>query len=104
MPASLRRLPIFAALALAAILSGCGPKLDQASYDKIQNGMTLREVERILGGRGEDETAAGMSIGSSGLTDNRKAAQNVFRWKKGTANIVVIFRDDKVISKTSEGL
>ncbi len=99
-----RLLPIVGALAMLVAIAGCESKITQASYDKIQNGMSLSEVKKILGGDGIDETPSGTSITGAGVGDSRAAAQNVYRWKDGSKYIVVTFRDGKVTSKVQEGL
>jgi hypothetical protein len=106
-------------LALAA-LPGCkrNPKLTQANFDKIQPGMTVAEVEAILG-PGADEggdlslaegSGAAGAIGIGGdLQSMARPRSNLKTYKWGTDQrwIKVTFQDGKVApanGKQSQGL
>lgn len=98
------RLGVIAALALA--IAGCGAEITQETYDQIANGMSLSDVERILGGPGAEQF--GMEISSSGLlgsTAEKPTSTQTFVWKNSTgrAEIVVTFRDGKVIDRAKSG-
>ena len=80
-----------------AALTGCGSKVSKDNYDKIKDGMTLKEVEGLLG-KGEVQTDLGGSIGS--VTGSAK----VVRWSDGDKSITVTFVNDKATVKTSSGL
>ena len=49
---------------MAVIMVGCakGPDVSKEAYDKVENGMTLAQVEAILG-KGELQTSASGGIG-----------------------------------------
>jgi outer membrane protein assembly factor BamE (lipoprotein component of BamABCDE complex) len=83
------------AFALAACAAGCASKVSQSSYDKIQPGMTVAEVEGILGKGGVFTASAGLAIGDVSFS---------IKSKDGQKQITVIFRGDKVVSKTQTGL
>jgi outer membrane protein assembly factor BamE (lipoprotein component of BamABCDE complex) len=85
------------AFALAACAAGCASKVSQSNYDKIQQGMTVAEVEGILG-KGEVAASAGLAIGKVDLSTK------TIVWKDGQKQITVIFGGDKVVSKTQTGL
>jgi hypothetical protein len=93
-----------AALALAA-LTACEDKVSTKSYEQITLGMTLSDVERLLGGKGEKQDTGGVSIGASGLTGgaNKSATQSVYVWKKGTKEISVTIQDGKVTAMGKAG-
>ncbi len=76
---------------------GCGSKVSKSNYDKINNGMTVAEVEKILG---EGELQAGGSAGIGGLTGSAK----VYKWIDGDKTITVTFVNDKVTLKVPSGL
>lgn len=95
---------VLAAIALA--LAGCGAEINQETYDQIANGMSLSDVERILGGPGQEQF--GMGISSSGLLGSsaeKPTSTQTFVWKSssGRAEIVVTFRDGKVIERAKSG-
>ncbi len=81
----------------ALTLAGCGSKVTKSNLDKITNGMTLTEVEGILG-KGTEATGASGAIGN--LTGSAKSVI----WKDGDKTITVNFLNDKVVLKTSSGL
>lgn len=69
--------------------------ITKASYDRIHNGMSLQEVEAILG-PGEEQAAAG-----SGLFGN---TATVYKWQEGFHVISVSFLNGRVQSKAQAGL
>ncbi len=79
------------------VLAGCGSKVTKSNYDQITNGMTLAQVEGILGKGAESSGAAG-AIGS--LAGSGK----IVTWKDGAKTITVTFANDKVILKALSGL
>lgn len=89
----------------ASLLAGCEKKVTMSNFDQVQNGMTLSEVEAILG-KGEKQAQGGVNISSSGLLSGSKGPSNqeVFRWVEGRAEITVTLQDGKVIMKNSAGL
>jgi hypothetical protein len=103
---------------LCLFVGGCQKsKLTKANYDKIKDGMTLAEVEAILGkGEKEDpnlspaDIASGFGVdvkaGLGGLEShgNKKAPGQSYRWTKGDKTIWVVFVDDKMRTKRQEGV
>jgi len=81
----------------ALTLAGCGSKVTKSNLDKITNGMTLAEVEGILG-KGTESTGASGTVGD--LTGSAKSVT----WKDGDKTITINFLNDKVVLKTSSGL
>ena len=67
----------------------------KAKYDQIRNGMSLADVERIFGGKGE-QFYNGKASGST-FTSFKWAGENY-------TMALVSFRDDKVTSKSQVGL
>jgi hypothetical protein len=53
-------------LLVGMMLVGCGSKVSKSNYDKIENGMTMEEVEGILGSG--EEASAGVSVGGLDVT------------------------------------
>lgn len=81
----------------ALTLAGCGSKVTKSNLDKVTNGMTLAEVEGILG-KGTEATGASGTVGA--LTGSAKSVT----WKDGDKTITINFINDKVVLKTSTGL
>jgi hypothetical protein len=88
-------LAVIASFVLAGVV-GCGSKVSKSNYDKISNGMTMAEVEGILG-KGE-KASAGVSIAGLSVTGD------VYQWKNGDKSISVVFKDDKVVGKSESNL
>jgi hypothetical protein len=97
-------------LALCLALAGCKKsKITQENYDKIKTGMSLSEVEAILGegtkegGEGEN-MAAQVGVDLSGGVGAQKSAITEYVWEKGDKKITVSFVQGKVSNKRSSGL
>jgi hypothetical protein len=87
-------LALLALLGLAAVAPAADEAvLAKANFDKIKNGMTLKEVEAILG-------TADLLVKAPGKDEVKGAG-----WKAGkTKQIVVAFNNQKVVLKESYGL
>ncbi len=97
---------LLALTAAACILAGCENKITQESYDKIADGMTQSQVEKLLGGKGDEQDIGGVSIGADGLMSGAKGTgkDKTFVWKKDGSEISVTFRDGKMIAKGKSGI
>ncbi|MFO0834488.1 MAG: hypothetical protein U0638_05915 [Phycisphaerales bacterium] len=103
----LRRVAMFPVLALALVLAACDAAISQSTYDQIQKGMTLGEVESILGGTGEEQADAGMSIGAGGAVGSTVSSKTkTYVWRAaGHKEISVTFDESmKVKTKNSAGI
>ncbi|MHC4444956.1 MAG: DUF3862 domain-containing protein [Planctomycetota bacterium] len=76
--------------------AGCS-KVTQENYDKINNGMTLDEVQKILG-KGTEKS------GISGAAGNVTGSAKILTWGTEEKGITITFANDKVILKTQKGL
>jgi hypothetical protein len=89
-----------------ALLTGCQSKITKANYEKVTEGMNLKEVENILG----EGTKLGDASGTAAQFGvNLPAAKTVgggdtYYWESGDKKITVIFVQDKVKWKDSKGL
>jgi len=77
-------------------LVGCA-KVTKGNYDKIQNGMTLSEVEGILG-KGVEKA------GGSGAIGNLAGSGKIITWGGDNKFISITFVNDKVTLKVAKGL
>ena len=85
-------------LPLAVVaLSGCGSKVTKGNFDQVKDGMTISEVQGLLG-QGEKGSSAGISVPGLTLTGD------IYQWKDGDKSITVVFKDGKVVGKASQGL
>ncbi len=90
-----RYLFLIVVVALTVVFAGCS-KVTPENYDKIQTGMTVDQVEQILG-KGEVETGGGLAIGEVA------ASGKVMKWGTEEKSITVTFANDKVVMKAKKG-
>lgn len=77
--------------------SASGSPITKANYDKIKTGMTLAEVEKILG--------KGRSQGSSEVYfGGQKIATSNYAWSEWGKTITVVVQNGKVTTKAQFGL
>jgi len=90
------------------LLSGCGGSgISKGNYDRVKEGMSLKEVEAILG-RGTEQASSNVSVPGievegfsvSGMSLSGKSMV----WQQGTKTISVMIMNDKVFSKAQFGL
>ncbi len=106
----LSRIGLFLALCLL-LLPGCGKnKVTKDNFEKITTGMTLAEVETILGGKGTkveegDVSNSTMGGGVVNLESGKPAGPPIqkYVWEKGTKKITVHISEGKVNWKKDEG-
>jgi hypothetical protein len=81
---------------LLALVSGCS-KVSKENYDKVTVGMTVSEVEGILG-KGTETSGVAGAVGS--LTGSAR----VMTWGNEKKSITITFANDKVVGKIEKGL
>lgn len=96
---------------LSALLVGCGGKINQTNYEAVKNGMTLQEVEEVLG-KGEEQASSSVEVpgqtvdipgaASTSIPGISSSAQ-VVMWQAGTNMITITFSDGKVAAKAKSG-
>ena len=92
------------AASLLIPLLGCEDKFSAGNYDKIQNGMQLYEVEKIMGGKGEQQETKGTDISAGGIASGSKgSSQAVYEWTHGTKLVTVTVKDGKVVDHNKSG-
>ncbi len=101
----MKSLKLIAAVVLPALLLvACEKKVTLDNFNSVNVGMTLSEVEMLLGA-GTRQVVEGASISGAGVLGG--AAQNsldTYTWREGTKEISVTLKDGKVISKSHAGL
>lgn len=104
--------PAVVAVMVVAPMEGCEKKLTTENLAQIKNGMTLDEVEHILG-KGSEVTdgtassvAAGMvnAIPGAGAKAKPIKDRRVYQWKEDRKELTVTFEDGKVVDKGSFGM
>ena len=79
------------------LLAGCGSPINKSNYERIENGMTVSQVEGILG-RGTEQSSSDASFAGMSMS----AKQIV--WQEGNQIITITFMNDKVQAKAQLGL
>lgn len=82
---------------MCILVAGCGSKVSKSNYDKINNGMTVAEVEGILG-KGTEQA------GGAGALGNLTGSARIIAWTDEGRTITVTFLNDKVTAKAQTGL
>ena len=79
-------------------LAGCGGKVTKSNFDQIKTGMTVAEVEGILGKATDTKSGAVNLPGIAG-------SGSIMTWKDGEKTIAVTFANGKVaLPPVSSGL
>ncbi|HBJ35235.1 MAG TPA: hypothetical protein DDZ51_10870 [Planctomycetaceae bacterium] len=84
-------------LIFVAAIIGCGNRLSINAYDRIKNGMSVSEVESILG-QGTEQASS--DTGYGGISMSGK----VLVWQDGHRIISITFLNDQVMAKAQVGL
>lgn len=79
---------LFCTLVAVAFLAGCGSKISQTNFDKIEKGMTRDQVIALLG---EPSDSSSLSLGGLSGTSAE--------WTDGKATISIQFLNEKVTLK-----
>ena len=91
----MRLRPFLLVLLLAPALCGCGSKISEANYYRVQYGMTEEDVEDLLGPPHE--------VGETPST-TQPVMQEVQTWKRGGLTIRVVFEGSVVVGRSAEGI
>lgn len=98
-----RYVSLAAAAVVACAVAGCESAVTMDNYEQLEKGMTLSQVESIMGGSGEDQTMGGVGIGATGV-EGQAATESVYVWSEGNAQIIVTFRNGEMYNKRQVGL
>ena len=103
---SLKCLRFVLILLLCLLLPACKSKVNKANYEKVKEGMTLSEVEKILG-KGTKETGDGSNVaGQFGVaidTPVTVGGGDVYTWESGDKTLRLTFRSGKLVHKQATG-
>ena len=92
----------FAVTLCLFVLVGCGGGVDAPTYNKVTVGMSLQEVEVLLG-TGQPLAVEDIELAGEGGRVSIKPLKGR-SWMSGSAVVVILFQDDKVVGKLSKGL
>jgi hypothetical protein len=103
-PRTLARIAVLIALCL--LLPACiKNKVTKSNFDAIKNGMTLDEVEKLLG-KGTREGGDGSNVAAQfGVhVESTPSSGTTYTWERGGNSITVYFnKEGKVVNKRSTG-
>jgi hypothetical protein len=94
---------MIAVCALGCILTGCGKsKVTQENFNKIDKGMTIEQVEAILG-EGTNTSGDGSLVAAQVGVDvgAKQSSFADYVWESGKHKITVTFKQGKVVGKQS---
>ncbi|HEY7326458.1 MAG TPA: hypothetical protein VH592_02385 [Gemmataceae bacterium] len=93
-------------LLMCLLLPACQSKVNKANFDKVKEGMTLEEVEKVLG-KGSKETGDGSNVaGQFGVaipSAPTSGSGDVYTWESNSSTIRLTFRDGKLVHKSATG-
>ena len=80
-------------------MTSCSGKINKDNYGKISNGMSISQVESILG-EGESNASSSVDLGEYG----GNISSEVMTWQSGMKVISITFSNGKVMLKAQSGL
>lgn len=103
---SLKCVRLLVILLVCLLLPACKSKVNKTNYDKVKEGMSLEEVEKILG-KGEKEMGDGSNVaGQFGVAlpaAPTAGGGDVYTWESGDKTIRLTFRSGKLVHKQATG-
>ena len=96
-----------AACLFVLLLAGCGSKISEANYYRVQHGMSEDAVENLLGPAHEETSqppATGAATATAPASSSQPAPRKLKVWKRDGLTIRVTFEDGKVVSRSAEGI
>ena len=90
---------VWLCLLAVVVIPACGGAVSKDNYEKVKPGMTMDEVEDILGPgtKTADNVFEGRDLDTYGLGE-------VYVWEDGDKSITLVFKDGKVKGATCKGL
>ena len=94
------------------LVTGRGSNVTKSKYEQIKNGMSLAEVEGILGA-GEEQASSSIDIPGQSISipgagsvsvSGMSTSGQLLQWQDGTKIITIMMLDGKVMSKAQFGL
>jgi hypothetical protein len=84
-----------------ALLAGCGSKISESNYYRVQYGMDEGEVDDLLGPSNEERAGGHAATGpaTTPLADRKTKS-----WSRGHLTLRVTFEDGKVVGRSADGI
>src|SRR4051812_9460749 len=93
---------ITALLCLAPL--GCGSKISEANYYRVQYGMSEEDVEDLLGPSHAESSEAAAPATSSDDAATTRPARLTRSWSRGGLTLRVTFADGTVVARSADGI
>lgn len=87
---------VMTAAAVVTPMAGCEEKVSADKFALLSQGMTLHDVEKVMGGKGERQEVSGMSVSAAGVAGGATSTQEIWVWKAGRKEISVTMVGGKV--------
>lgn len=81
------------------LLVSCSGKINKDNYNKVSTGMSISQVEKILG-KGDSQASSSVDLGTYG----GNISSEVMTWQSGLKVISITFSNGKVMAKAQSGL
>ena len=91
------------ALVFVCTIAACGQSLTMEKYQQISTGMTLEQVEAILG-KGEEQASSGVDMPDMPGMSGGSMTSQTYAWQSGTRVVTISFMNGKVVAKAQAGL
>lgn len=86
-------------------LAGCEDTVTEENYANLTPGLSLAQVEKIMGGAGGRVEQGGMSTSAAGMAGGSGAnSQVTYSWKSGSREITATFQGEKLVNTGKAGL
>ena len=100
----MRAAAVFITILLCIAPLGCGSKISEANYYRVQYGMSEQDVEDLLGpNHAESVETAAPATASAGAVTTRPA-RVIKSWSRGGLTIHVTFADGTVVARSADGI
>jgi hypothetical protein len=97
-------LSLVACLLTIAAAAGCEEKISADSYALLSPGMSLPDVEKVMGGKGTRQEVSGMSVSAAGVAGgSTTSSQEIWVWRAGRKEISVTIVAGKVVTTAKSG-
>jgi hypothetical protein len=83
---------------------GCGSKISEANYYRVQYGMSEEDVEDLLGPHHGESVEAATPATSSGAPATSRPVWRVKTWSRGELVIQVSFENGLVAGRSARGI
>ena len=90
------------ALFLGALAAGCGSKISEPNYYRIQHGMTEDDVDDLLGPAVHEDVSPPPAM--AGAPSTQTTARKTKTWTRGRLTIRVEFDNGLVVARSADGI